>query len=60
MPPPITLVWPADRYLESYAQALQAGWSPNNLRPDARFDELENARWQHGSKATRLSQMAVE
>jgi predicted acetyltransferase len=41
MPPPITLVWPADRYLESYAQALQAGWSPNNLRPEARFDELE-------------------
>jgi predicted acetyltransferase len=41
MPSPVTLVWPAERYLESYTQALRAGWSPNNLRPEARFDELE-------------------
>jgi predicted acetyltransferase len=38
---PITLVWPSEPYLESYVQALHAGWSPNNLRPEARFEELE-------------------
>jgi predicted acetyltransferase len=34
------LVWPAPPYLRSYREALQRGWSPNNLRPQAREDEL--------------------
>jgi predicted acetyltransferase len=34
------LVWPAPPYLRSYREALMRGWSPNNLRPQARDDEL--------------------
>lgn len=35
------LVWPAERYLASYVGALERGWSPDNLRPQAGRDELE-------------------
>jgi predicted acetyltransferase len=35
------LVWPSLEYLPSYILALESGWSPNNVRPEARFDELE-------------------
>ena len=35
------LVWPAEQYLSSYAHALEQGWSPDNLRPQAALDELE-------------------
>lgn len=35
------LVWPAREYLASYVAALERGWSPDNLRPDARFEELQ-------------------
>ena len=35
------LVWPADQYLESYAAALERGWSPDNLRPEASREEIE-------------------
>jgi predicted acetyltransferase len=35
------LVLPSLDYLPSYSQALASGWSPNNVRPEARFDELE-------------------
>jgi predicted acetyltransferase len=35
------LVLPSIDYLPSYIQALTSGWSPNNVRPEARFDELE-------------------
>ena len=35
------LVWPAAEYLAGYTQALERGWSPDNLRPEARFDLLE-------------------
>jgi predicted acetyltransferase len=35
------LVLPSLAYLHSYVQALESGWSPNNVRPEARFDELE-------------------
>ena len=38
---PMHLVWPAERYLPGYVAALERGWSPNNLRPEAGRDELE-------------------
>ena len=31
----MTLVWPARRYLPGYIDALQRGWSPDNLRGEA-------------------------
>jgi predicted acetyltransferase len=34
------LVWPDARYLSGYVYALQQGWSPDNLRPQAALDEL--------------------
>ncbi|MEO5580102.1 MAG: GNAT family N-acetyltransferase [Gemmatimonadaceae bacterium] len=34
------LVWPADTYLPSYVDALQQGWSPDNLRAEAAAEEL--------------------
>jgi predicted acetyltransferase len=37
----VQLVWPAAQYLPSYARALEQGWSPDNLRPEAAQDELE-------------------
>ena len=29
------LVWPAEPYLPSYVAALECGWSPDNVRPEA-------------------------
>ena len=34
------LVWPAPEYLASYRDALERGWSPDTLRPEARFERL--------------------
>ena len=34
------LVWPAAEYLPSYVHALQQGWSPDNLRPEAAQEHL--------------------
>jgi predicted acetyltransferase len=34
------LVWPAREYLASYIDALQRGWSPDNMRPEAGTEEL--------------------
>lgn len=34
------LVWPAAQYLPGYVHALQQGWSPDNLRPEAAVEEL--------------------
>ena len=34
------IVWPHARYLDSYADALRRGWSPDNLRPEAAEEEL--------------------
>ncbi len=34
------LVWPASQYLPGYVHALQQGWSPDNLRPQAALGEL--------------------
>jgi len=31
----MTLVWPAREYLSSYVDALERGWSPDNLRGEA-------------------------
>lgn len=37
----LTLVWPALTHLDSYRQALEHGWSPDNVRGEvARVDEL--------------------
>jgi predicted acetyltransferase len=35
------LLWPSAEYLPSYARALEQGWSPDNLRPEAAIEELE-------------------
>lgn len=37
---PMELVFPAAQYLSGYIHALQQGWSPNNLRPQAAAEEL--------------------
>lgn len=34
------LVWPAVEYLPGFVDALQRGWSPDNLRPQAAIEEL--------------------
>jgi predicted acetyltransferase len=34
------LVWPSAGYLEGYVQALEQGWSPDNLRPQTGADHL--------------------
>ena len=34
------LVWPATEYLASYVHALEQGWSPDNLRPEAAQEQL--------------------
>jgi predicted acetyltransferase len=39
-PESFTLVWPARELLPSYVAALQRGWSPNNLDPEAGREEL--------------------
>lgn len=37
---PFDLVTPSLRYLRSYAEALERGWSPDTQRPEAAQDEL--------------------
>jgi predicted acetyltransferase len=37
----VSLILPSFGYLPSYVAALTSGWSPNNTRPEARFDEIE-------------------
>ena len=34
------LVWPAREHLPEYRRALERGWSPDNLRPEAAQEEL--------------------
>ena len=34
------LVWPSADTLPSYVQAVERGWSPNNLRPESGHEEL--------------------
>jgi predicted acetyltransferase len=36
----VKLVWPSAEYLPSYRAALERGWSPDNLRPEAATEEL--------------------
>jgi len=36
----VELVWPATEYLPRYVHALQQGWSPDNLRPEAAQEHL--------------------
>jgi len=40
----IGLVWPAEAYLTSYVDALERGWTPDNLRPEAGREELAQIR----------------
>jgi predicted acetyltransferase len=35
------LVWPAEEHLASYVEALTRGWSPDNLRPEAAREQLD-------------------
>ena len=37
---PMELVIPAARYLSGYVHALEQGWSPDNLRPQAAAEQL--------------------
>src|SRR5438309_6739820 len=37
----LTLVWPAAEHLPGYIGALEQGWSPDNLRPEAAREDLE-------------------
>ena len=41
---PPWLVWPSGEYLDGYVAALERGWSPNNLRPQAGREELAQIR----------------
>ncbi|WP_418119827.1 GNAT family N-acetyltransferase [Variovorax sp. 350MFTsu5.1] len=41
---PLQLVWPSREHLPSYIAALERGWSPNNLRPEAGLEELAQIR----------------
>jgi predicted acetyltransferase len=36
----LELVWPAEQYLSGYISALEQGWSPDNLRPEAAGEHL--------------------
>ena len=38
------LVQPAEAHLASYMAALERGWSPDNMRPEAGLEELEEIR----------------
>ena len=40
----MNLVQPSRTYLPGYIQALERGWSPDNLRPEAGLEELEHIR----------------
>ncbi len=35
------LVWPAEQYLPGYMHALEQGWSPDTLRPEAAEEQLQ-------------------
>lgn len=37
----MNLVWPSAEYLPGYIHALEQGWSPDNTRPEARFELLQ-------------------
>jgi predicted acetyltransferase len=36
----VELVWPVREYLPRYIHALEQGWSPDNLRPEASAEQL--------------------
>ena len=42
---PMELVWPTMQYLSGYVHALQRGWSPDNLRPEAAKEHLARIRY---------------
>jgi predicted acetyltransferase len=40
----VELVWPAQTYLPGYVDALERGWSPDNLRPETGREQLGRIR----------------
>jgi predicted acetyltransferase len=40
----VQLVWPAHEFLPGYIDALERGWSPDNLRPEVGPEHLANIR----------------
>lgn len=38
------LVWPGEEYLPGYVDALERGWSPDNVRPEAGREQLDRIR----------------
>lgn len=38
---PLQLVWPGEEFLPSYVHALEQGWSPDTIRPEAAREELK-------------------
>ena len=56
----LELVWPAAQYLPGYVHALQQGWSPDNLRPQAALEELAKiARDRDGFLAMQVDREAA-
>jgi predicted acetyltransferase len=45
----LELVWPSHEYLPRYIHALESGWSPDNMRPEASAEHL--ARIEAGADA---------
>ena len=43
----LQLVWPARGYLSSYCDALERGWSPDNLRPATGREQLARIAADH-------------
>jgi predicted acetyltransferase len=41
---PLQLVWPGEEFLPSYVHALEQGWSPDTIRSEAAWEELERIR----------------
>ena len=56
----LELVWPAVQHLPGYVLALQQGWSPDNLRPQAALEELAKiARDRDGFLAMQVNREAA-
>jgi hypothetical protein len=43
------LVWPAHEYLAGYVEALDRGWTPDNIRAEAGREERERIRKDPGA-----------
>lgn len=56
----IALVVPAQQYLPSYISALEKGWSPDNLRPEAGQEELEQIRLDESKFLSRFTDLEAK